>query len=217
MSGIESFSLSSNNKPKPWWRHLPVLALLLGILSPVLLIFTNFPPPDGVRSFYIVKNILFWFLTSIILLCLLYLILYFIYQLFFALDGVRAFSSCVSIFLLLIVGLVIYFWEGAGIGFFEEDAVETEDASYRLISIGDPDGFPIHYALCECDKLGFQCTCHHIHTRVFGELMADLTLNETQKSLTAYFEDGLACIYTLPLSIEGQNSSYSGYYYSDCR
>jgi len=106
---------------------------------------------------------------------------------------------------------------GIGLGFSEIASVNFNDASYRLISVGDSAGFPIHYALCECDLAATKCTCHLIHTQIDGHMKPTLGKDDASMTVFASFGDDLVCQYSIPLNFTSSLSSYSGHAFYECR
>jgi hypothetical protein len=195
---------------------LPVLAIIVSLLSLGILLFTSAPPPEGVQSLYKIRIIFFWIISSLVLISFLYLLgdgFYFLFKK----QYLKSIGSFFGIFLIGFGSLMTFYLLGTGAGFSEIESVNFNDASYRLIQIGDPDGFPIHYALCECDLKATKCACHLIHTRVFGNVESALEINESSMTVLATFEDDLVCQYSIPLKFTSPLSSYSGYAFFECR
>ena len=195
---------------------LPILAIIVSLLSLGILLVTSAPPPEGVQSLYKIRIIFFWIISSLVLISFLYLLGDSFYLLFKK-QYLKSIGSFFGIFMIGLGSLMTFYLLGIGLGFSEIDSVDFNDASYRLISIGDSAGFPIHYALCECDLAATKCTCHLIHTQVFGHAEPALVIDEASMTVLASFEDDLVCQYNIPLKFTSALSSYSGYAFFECR
>lgn len=195
---------------------MPVLAIIVSLLSLGILLVTSAPPPEGVQSLYKIRITFFGIMSSLVLISFLYLLGDGFYRLFKK-QFLKFIGSFFGIFMMGCGSLMTFYLLGTGLGFSEIDSVNFNDASYRLIQVGDPDGFPVHYALCECDLTATKCTCHLIHTKVYGDAEPALAIDESSMTVLATFEDDLVCQYNIPLKFTSPLSSYSGYAFFECR